>query len=632
MNTYSDSEFGRLPEEFPVLKEDSRPPVDEDFGTPRIPADAPEIGDPAPEYPVPGSAAAAQEETEKRRRHFRRRLMMLAAGAAAFFLFFMPKGTAGSPAVPEPPTQQAGTDEPGKPGEETDAEPGTEPAETTAEPGESTVAPAEPETYTDIPGDPEEPQIVINYAVRDGNTVRYNYVTGVWVRGEICPLTVHRLVYSPSTGYRAVPENDPDVWEGSRDLTEYTVPVDTDAQDLQLVLTGTFTLDGEEKMIRAVRDIIPMPPEPDLSSTVSVGPSGISYEGLFIPQAGDDRVYDLRVLDFSCVTYADNGALIGGFPVYDDAVPEIHARTGGGFAFFYGGPMNQYFPDTAASYAIALTVADQNTGLRYDLETERHDVVRRVFEEPGCEITAFNFWSEMHAGIVFSNMADVIKVTLEVWDPNTDYMDSSTDITEEAVNNLRYDVKPFTTDGIYDANQDYYGQPGVDFPMTVEFRVIIEYNDESGFRSVTYSATTSAEAGFYAKYLPEEEASWNPSQAGSVVFSPEPSPEVTEIRVVVGQPEAVTGPDVISISGTFEGEPLPADAFRLNDTEYDAYFGGDMDKPVHCRVTEVSLKRPDGVRETDGKTVHLSVTHFLQSTGTAYTSEMDVAFAPYQAE
>ena len=101
---------------------------------------------------------------------------------------------------------------------------------------------------------------------------------------------------------------------------------------------------------------------------------------------------------------------------------------------------------------------------------------------------------------------------------------------------------------------------------------------------------------------------------------------------MVDQPEAVTGPDVISISGTFEGEPLPADAFRLNDTEYDAYFGGDMDKPVHCRVTEVSLKRPDGVRETDGKTVHLSVTHFLQSTGTAYTSEMDVAFAPYQAE
>ena len=76
MNHYSDSEFGRPPEEFPVLKEEDRPPVNEDYTMPREGPDAPEIGDPAPEYPVPGSAAAAQDETEKRRRHFRRRLMI----------------------------------------------------------------------------------------------------------------------------------------------------------------------------------------------------------------------------------------------------------------------------------------------------------------------------------------------------------------------------------------------------------------------------------------------------------------------------------------------------------------------------------------------------------------------------
>lgn len=627
MKAYHDNEFGRPPEEFPIFKEDDRPPVAEDFGMPEAAAGAPEYAVPAPEYPEPGSSSAAQEETGKRRRSFRRKLMMLAAAAAAFFLFFMPRGTAGFPVIPVQPTQQTGSDEPDKPGTETDAEPGTEPAESTAEPGESTAEPAEPETYADIPGDPEEPQISINYAVRDGNTVRYNYITGVWVRGEICPLTVWQLVYSPSTGYRAVPEHDPDVWEGSRDLTEYTVPVDTDAQDLQLVLTGTFTLDGEEKMIRAVRDIIPMPPEPGLSSTVSVGPDGISYEGVFIPQAGDDRVYDLSVVGFGCLMYSETGELIGGYSVYDDAVPEIHPRTGGGFEFFYSGPMNRYFPDTAVSFSIGLTVVDQNTGLRYDLETERHDVVRKVFEEPGCEITAFNFWSEMHAGILFSNMADVTKVTLEVWDPVMDYMDSSTDITEEAVRDLRYDVKPFTTDGIYEANQDYYGQPGVDFPMTVEFRVIIEYSTESGTRSATWSATTSAETGFYVKYLADADAALDPDHAGKLVIVTDSTPEVPESTVFLDQPDQVTGPGIISISAEINGEKVPAEDFQIDYYDYDAMFGG-SDVTVHIRQAEVLLERPESMPEGEDSVVTMYVTHYLTSIGGAYTSRLEVPFAP----
>ena len=59
----NEGEFGRPPEDFPVLREYDAPPLEEDFGRPEQPAGAPEDPKPAPEITEPGTFMIKMNET-----------------------------------------------------------------------------------------------------------------------------------------------------------------------------------------------------------------------------------------------------------------------------------------------------------------------------------------------------------------------------------------------------------------------------------------------------------------------------------------------------------------------------------------------------------------------------------------
>ena len=612
-----EGEFGRPPEEFPVIREYDAPPLEEDFARPAA-SDAPEYQNPAPEITEPGKFPYDAEAEEKKSRRFRRKLMMLAGAAAVFFLLFegpLKSRVSAGPPKEEPAESTADV----TPAPEPEPEPEPEPA-------------PEPVVYTDIESEDGEPPFIgINYAVRVGNVVRYQYNAIPWYQGDLCQVEVERMIYGPESGYEVHAEDDPDVWVGSRDWFEYEIPVDVpDGEKLQLVVTGHYTVEGEEKLIRAVKDVVDLPPEPETSATATMDGDQLSFEGFVLPQAGDGHEYDLVARDygFHFRLFDEAGTYLGGGLVYEEVKPEAERGASGGYRFVYDGPADLTYPDNAVEWSVALEVTDQSTGYPYFMETERHPIVRRTYVEPECDITAYNFSSEMHADIRFSGMDDVTGVTLEVWDPNTDYMDSSTDITREAVEDLIYHVPGFSTDGIYQANQSYYGQPGVDFPMTVEFRVIIDYESETGPRTVTYSATTSPELGFYVKYLPDSEAVYSEEYSSCVYLGTEPSPDYPTGTVYFDQPEKVTEPGIISISAEIDGEPVPASAFSVKYSEMDLTFGSGV--TTRCRVGDVLMKRPADIKEGEGKSVTLYVTHYMLSTGGPYTTEMVIPFEAHE--
>ncbi len=252
-----------------------------------------------------------------------------------------------------------------------------------------------------------------------------------------------------------------------------------------------------------------------------------------------------------------------------------------------------------------------------------------VYEEPACEIVAFNFSSEMHADMTFSSMADATKVTLEVFDPNTDYRDSVTDITKEAVEELEYRMEPFYTDGIYEANAAYYESSDVGFPMTVEIRVTVEYETADGPAEKVFSALTAAEpTGYFVKYVSDAEGSYDPVYAGTVAVIAEVTPQFPETEILAGEPEKVTGPGIISVTGVFDGQPIDASDFTIWYDEYDATFSGG--EKAHLRIGNIMWKRPSSVTEQDGKEVTLYITHYLMSRKTAYTSEVKVPIRAHE--
>ena len=602
------TEYGRPPGDHPVTKEPRLLPPEWEgsYG-------APEYAPPGPEFPAPGSLKGCREDEEKKRRLARRRFMKLLSAAAILLLFFF-RNPKAAYTLPE---DMSGT-------EDTAAA--------------TPVPDVEKTVYTDITGGEYDPALNIIYAVRDGDTVRYSYYALTWLNGNICPVDVYQMAYSPVTGYEARPENDPDRWEGSRDSFDYAIPVDPDEDSLQLVLTGKYLDEaGNEKTIRAVRDICDLPPEPAMSAEFTADFENLDFRGSLVPREGDSHVYDFEIseYDFNFMIYKADGENFGGWRVHEDDIPDIIAPgtiTDGepskGYTFVYKGPYDSYFPDEAVKYGVSLRIRDKSTGYYYTLVTEPQDIVKRVYHEPECEITAFNFYSEMHAGITFAEMDDVTKVTLKVTDPDTGYVASTTDITEEAVSGLRYDVEPFYTDDIYEANEEYYSSTG-SFPMTVRFDVTIEYDYEYGSREVTYSATTVEEPGFHCKYLADSEAVYDPAHAGCVMVGADATTDYTTAKVVIDDPEAVTGPGIISVKALYEGVPLDSSAYKIEHEEYDATFSGET-FTRHISLDTCLIKRPSGVAESDGKEMTLEITHYLTSRGETYTSVIKIPFKPYE--
>lgn len=613
-----DREYAAPPDDLPVSREPADRLPEEEAAS--LPAPAEEYPAPAPELILPGTYVS--EEGGKRAKDSLRPLLLAGAVLLILYLCGLLPGLFHR-VTPGPDTPSEASVTPGPAVTEPDptkpqsSEPGSEPVPGTGE--------APPAVYTDIPGEEYGPQIYINYAVLDGTTLRYSYFVLTWLRGELCEVSADQRAVVKGGSAEYCPEQNPDSWYGSRSMPEYTL--ETGGEDtLQLVITGTYRDGGETKLIRAVKDVSPLPPMPHISADFSETDGGIYFKAVVTPAEGDDHEYRLvpQPANFSFVLYDRQGEYLGGGSIHEDDVPE----SSDGFTFIYDGPADRHFPDTAAEYSVMMLLIDESTGYPYSVETERKPIVRQTYETPSCRITAYAFWSEMHGDVLFEDMSSVKEVLLEVWDPNTEYMDSRTDITDEAVSELRYDIPPFYTDGIYEANPDYYSQPGVDFPMQVEYRVVITYDWEDGERTVTYAAQTMQESGYFAKYLPDSEAQYSPEYAGMILISAEPTETVRFTKIVLDDPDQVTGPGIVSIRVEIDGVPVPAADITISEHEYETYFGS-SNEPVLARFCEALIKRPAGITEADGKTAVVYVTHFLVSENEAHTAVVEVPIAPF---
>ena len=613
-----DKDFGPPPEDYPVMREFE--PVSGRDG-PGADETAPEYAQPAPELIGPGEFEAEQKTDSSKKRLLKLKKLMMAFTAAALFLtafrplglLFGDSGSAGTPSDPQAETAPDGSG-----------------------------APAE-EEYVYKEGDPF---LRIAYALLDGDTVRYSYVAAN-DQQEFDPLTMRwkyplpvYAVVTDESGRTAVPENDPDIWDSSRNLFEYEIDASGLKGDMVLTLTAAGDYDGTERKAVAKHDVIPKPPEPVIETSLSVNAAEdsyiVDYRATFTPDEKDTNDYDFEMTTFAAAFYDDAGEHMGGnnlAPTYRDdaepAWPDVE-RDGRTWIFTYSGEADLLTPDEITKFALELDLRDKATDLPFTIFTDMADIpapVVREAVEPQCEIVAYSIYSEMYAGVTFSDLDDVTSVYFEIWDPFTGSMEESRDITEEAFRDGSYSTR-FTTDLFVENHSDYYSQEGIDFPMAAEFHVVMEY----GGNTVTYSAVTSEELNMFdAKYIAESDA-WAGDDAGTIYFTVMPSASFPDTQLLIDQPEAVDGPGVMSISVEIDGKKIDPSAITVNRQapQTVTFYGGvDDGKTAEVVYTDVMIKKPEGIPDDSGYTAKLYVTSYLTSLGEVYTSEIDIPLEAY---
>ena len=88
---YLKDEFGRLPEEFPELRENFTPPLDEEFKSEAEYPGSMEAASPGPQFTPPGAPVPAVQE-EGSRRIIRKLILYLVAAALGIFIYLGPFG------------------------------------------------------------------------------------------------------------------------------------------------------------------------------------------------------------------------------------------------------------------------------------------------------------------------------------------------------------------------------------------------------------------------------------------------------------------------------------------------------------------------------------------------------------
>ena len=553
------SEFGEHSEEYPVMREPAYIPGEEWLSADN--ANAPEDTSPAPEITLPGNFSSDNRDRADRRRRRLKKLMFAFAAACIMFVAFKPLGLFKS--------TQAGGD----------------------------IPPEEPENtfslddITDIPGDDDEPSIRIDYALLNGDTVEYSYFVlpgesqwnegGMISGGWVYPVSVEARVVD-ETGNTAYASDNPDIWESSRGAFIYTVDAAGLTGEMKLVLTGSFTHNGTDKAVTAVRSVDIKPPEADTYAEVEAEADDsftVSYHAKMTPQTSDKTAYDMETTAFYFSWYDENEEYMGGngsvWNENDESVLPQPVFENSSYNISYEGPSS--------------------------------------LSEAGDTVGYFSVVLELKA----------YKVTLEVWDPRLETLESSEDITWEALEESTYHVEPFFTDVIFHAHEDYYNYEN--YPESVRFTVVINYTDEGFDRTVSYSAETTEENGVFIKYLPDSESTWDPENAGSLYFSIEPSVGIPYNEVYFNQPEKVTGPGIVSITVTIDGKKIPASDFMIDNYEMTNVTFEDG-RTADITYTEVRLKRPAGINEGEGKKAVVSITHYLTGRDMVWTTEKEMEF------
>ena len=249
-----------------------------------------------------------------------------------------------------------------------------------------------------------------------------------------------------------------------------------------------------------------------------------------------------------------------------------------------------------------------------------------TFVKPDCEVYLTSFYSEFRGVIVFRDMDDAKTVTLEYWDPETDSLEMTEDITDGALSGEDYNIAPFSTDFVYEHHRDYYEEKN-SFPMTLEARVLVEYDTAAGTETATFSALSSKEVGWHVEYIPTDtDRSWGWVNPGCFQVQSKDSRVEYEIIYGADMPESE---NYIFVTMEIDGEPVrldPSTFTRVHD-DYDVTFyeNGEM-IPDHFHTTMLVIPMPEGYAEGEGHVATFTVRQYLTGAEKAVAFKQEVEF------
>ena len=577
-----DPEVGLFLEEFPILREDDRLPIDEDFGYRQDKPPAGELDDPAPEITLPG-----QFKWAARSRKDKTWLRYAIGVIAAVLLFSSSFGLFSTDAY-----------------EEEGGAPRSEIRETAYEAQE---------------GDPE---IEIGYALHKEDSVVYSYT--VVPNAAEFPMSVYTELRDES-GHRSVPEADPDVWESSRAMFEYSMDAAGMESPMTLYMALSFQCDGKEHRLVFSQPVSEMPPEASTSATLELtSTDSILYHGDLILDESDTFEYSFEVTDFRLQFYDDAMNLQGSASVAADAEPAIIEKVGA-FAFDYDGEAAlSMASDASTKVSCILTVTDQVTGLTYSMESNICDLAdARTFREPECELFATAFFSEIQAMANFSDLDSTKEVRLEIWDLLTGSKDMEMDITDKVLAESVYYFDPITTDFIYNAHSEEYNSSEEGFPWSAEFRIVMVYDMRDGEHEKTVSQiTTNDRVGWHCKYLTAaDNIATFPN--GGFVFETESVGYGISVKFN-GSIEEVNEETAV-LSMEINGVPLTdMDLIEYDGASFMTTFEDGTEDEMY--FLDILIQRPAEYPENGQNTAVLTYSYYLPSYGKVVTVKSELNF------
>lgn len=257
----------------------------------------------------------------------------------------------------------------------------TEPVQTEVE---STAEPVSTELATEAPELPAGSVVLdVQYAVRDGNTVLYQY--SVYTpypstqeekdayEGDVWPVSVYAQVRDEHN-HAVNPQTDPEVWEDYPETNEERSIDATGLEgELTLTLRAVYTEHDVERQTVVELPLAQIPPAPSCSAVLEAFPGGdIDFTATLLPQPGDDHEYALQTWYMGQLCYYEGEKM--GFSLGDNPreLPVTGDSEHGYSVHYAGGSAAASLPE-GAELAVYVGLKDLSTGYLYMIESNRID-------------------------------------------------------------------------------------------------------------------------------------------------------------------------------------------------------------------------------------------------------------------